>query len=747
MITEQQYQHVLSTGQLPSGTVVSNSPVAEEKQTIWTELTEKQIITPEELAYMLFIGTLPDMTPEETKAFEELAPVYEPDRGKRLTYEVRQKHSMVELIRFAKKEKAEFEKEHQAAIERAEQEGLPITNRTQTSGSFELIRFDHDLPVYYGSCNLNAARTISTDKVQPGGISGVNDLTGTNVLIGLFDFGPVLKEHCELKTNNVRNIVTGTTNDHSTAIAGTLAAQGIDQQAQGMATDAAIEVRKNIDIPYEISIFIYSNYQNGKNPWLSNHSYDMKCGWTYLGDSLCWFGDTNVSQTEDLHFGLYTEYQSANIDLTCHYNVYHLPVYAAGNDRLEDHPVGDTTHDEYINGNWLQTTIDRPADGGTNGYDTLNPFAVAKNILTVGAIPVLTNGFIDGMVVTGAVYSSCGPTDDGRIKPDVVADGESIYTLSVEDTNAYQICEGTSFAAPAVAGSAALLQEVHQLMASNAAPLLASTLKGVIIHTADDSDGIPGPDYRTGWGVMNTERAASLIVINDVNKDSLPRIKECTILNGESIEFGIRKASGTLPLKVTICWTDPAGPVQPYALDPTNSVLVNDLDLRVISPDGTTNYPWVLDPQNPANPATTDDNTRDNVEQVCITNPVNGIYQVKITHKGTLSDYGYVRQYDGIGISRTNSAAQDVSIIISGNEVIPAPQFAITNIVASSNQCSFQWSGVAGALYAVKTCNNLLISNNWVSNDLVRGLSEHPEWNETTGNTNALRFYRLQRLR
>ena len=66
-------------------------------------------------------------------------------------------------------------------------------------------------------------------------------------------------------------------------------------------------------------------------------------------------------------------------------------------------------------------------------------------------------------------------------------------------------------------------------------------------------------------------------------------------------------AKGGKPLKIDVWWTDPAGNPQPTALDPTNRVLVNDVDLRVLR-SGVTNFPWRLNPAAPANAATTGDN-------------------------------------------------------------------------------------------------------------------------------------------
>lgn len=114
-------------------------------------------------------------------------------------------------------------------------------------------------------------------------------------------------------------------------------------------------------------------------------------------------------------------------------------------------------------------------------------------------------------------------------------------------------------------------------------------------------------------------------------------IRELSLSDGSSYSFDVY-SGGTSSLKVTIAWTDPPGTPASPQLNPTTPMLVNDLDLRVFN--GTTYFPWISDPTNPTNPATTGDNTLDNVEQVLIASPTPGIYTVTINHKGTLSGGG-----------------------------------------------------------------------------------------------------------
>src|SRR5690606_18408777 len=105
-------------------------------------------------------------------------------------------------------------------------------------------------------------------------------------------------------------------------------------------------------------------------------------------------------------------------------------------------------------------------------------------------------------------FSSFGPTDDGRIKPDIMGVGEDVYSLASDDRSSYGISSRTSMATPNVTGSLALLQQYYQELFGEY--MRAATLKGLVLHTALDL-GTPGPDYRTGWGLLDTEAAAEHI--------------------------------------------------------------------------------------------------------------------------------------------------------------------------------------------------------------------------------------------
>jgi len=166
-------------------------------------------------------------------------------------------------------------------------------------------------------------------------------------------------------------------------------------------------------------------------------------------------------------------------------------------------------------------------------------------------------------------------------------------------------------------------------------------------------------------------------------------------------------------------------------------MLVNDLDLRVLSPTGATNYPYVLNRASPTNAATKADNTVDNVEQVYLSNPTNGTYTVRVTHKGNLvNDQG-------------QTSYQDLSILLSGNIARPPTTPAITSIhaITASNTVALAWSSDVGRVYRVQYVDALASSNNWLyaSTELSATKTNTAFVHSASGVTN--RYYRIAQVR
>ncbi len=505
--------------------------------------------------------------------------------------------------------------------------GMPIKGVNPDGAYYEVVGMDGHLPLYYITNNIRSADTISTDEVWAGGSAGLS-LNGSGVKIGEWDGGHARATHQEFAGGRLTFGDSGSVVNHSTHVAGTIIAAGVNPSAKGMSFGGRL-------VSYDWNSDTAEMAAAAANGMLvSNHSYGSIAGWTMFEDWY-WYGDPNLSATEDFKFGVYNN-QARDWDQICFDHPYYLPVKSSGNDRGEGPALADQPTGFYNDGTgWVANDVVRDQDGGTTGYDSIPTAGVGKNIMTVGAVTAIDGGWVDAAGVTMSSFSTWGPTDDGRIKPDIVADGVGLISTTSASDSSYGSSSGTSMSAPSVTGSLALLQQ-HYRDTHAGEYMRSATLKGLTLHTADEAGAANGPDYKFGWGLMNTRRAVE-VISNDVGTPD--GITENQLLNGNTFTYGVN-ALGFEPLKVTISWTDPAGIPGTIANDSPTPKLRNDLDLRITGPGGTA-MPWILDPSNPDNPATTGDNFRDNVEQIVIPNPTPGAsYTITVTHKGTLVNGG-----------------------------------------------------------------------------------------------------------
>jgi subtilisin family serine protease len=521
-----------------------------------------------------------------------------------------------ELQRLAEKFKTEYEQKRAEAYQKAAQMNWPTTFTTDEGSFAELQILDESgMPKYYITHNAIAAQTISTDEVYTGGSAGLS-LSGSGITVHEWDGGGVLLTHQEFVGRVTQVDGPIISHYHSTHVAGTIMASGVVTSAKGMAFAATLRAFDWTNDTSEMAS------EAALGALISNHSYGYGRGWTYSPPNWYWYGDVSVSTTEDYLFGFYDS-DSQQHDQIAYNAPDYLIVKSAGNDRNDNHSGGHY----YWNNGWTYSTAYRDPDGQ---YDCIGTVGVAKNILTVGAVNDITGGYSQPSDVTMSSFSSWGPADDGRIKPDICANGVSLYSTDNDHNSDYTSLSGTSMSSPSVTGSLALLQEYY--ISQNGSNMLAATLKGLIINTADEAGSNNGPDYQFGWGLMNTESAANVINYNGTTD----YILETSLSNGGSFQINFN-SNGTTPLVATICWTDPVGTPTTPALNPTTKMLVNDLDMR-ITKTGSTYYPWKLDVANPSNAATNSgDNNTDNVEKIEISSPTSGEYTISVTHKGTLS--------------------------------------------------------------------------------------------------------------
>lgn len=486
-------------------------------------------------------------------------------------------------------------------------------------------------PIYTTTLNnINAAATIQTNQLWQGGSTGLN-LSGSSANVrgklAIWDDGRVRSTHVEM-VNRILQKGTGTTNgDHATHVAGTMIAAGVNPLVKGMAYGAQQLIAYS-----EFSSDVSGMLTEAPGLLVSNHSYATVAGWVYNSTDSRWefYGEPNA--TEDYKFGYYID--KAQLYDSISYNApNYLIVLAGGNNRNDNGPAVGQPYWRYNASGVMASAGNRPAGiSSNNGYDVTPASATAKNVLTVGAAGYLPTGYTKASDVVLTAFSSWGPTDDGRIKPDVVADGSNVTSTISTSDNAYATYSGTSMAAPSISGSAFLLQEYYSKL-HNGGFMRSATLKGLIIHTADEAGANPGPDYQYGWGLANMLKAAAVITSNNTGH----QIYENNLTNGSSFSLPI-VATGKGTVVATICWTDPKGTVDNVnRLNNRAKKLVNDLDIRIKR--GSTIYqPWVLDINNPANAATKGDNSTDNVERIEITDVVPGEQDtIIITHKGTLA--------------------------------------------------------------------------------------------------------------
>jgi subtilisin family serine protease len=492
---------------------------------------------------------------------------------------------------------------------------------------------ENGMPAYYTVDNLNAALTVRTYDVWPAGVgNGFYNLTGATTAPGelaIWDAGSVRATHVEFG-GRVTVVDAVASHPHSTHVAGTLVAGGVNVSARGMSYAAPLRSYEWTNDTAEMAAAAAAGLQ------VSNHSYGYIAGWLLNGATYYWYGDLAVSSSEDYGFGYY-DATTADYDNVAYNAPYYLICVAAGNERDDVGPVSGS-HQHWDNGlgSWVTATDAHPPDGQSGGFDTISYFSNAKNILCVGACNDIGAGYTQPSDVVLTSFTSWGPTDDGRIKPDIVANGVGLLSCNNTANNAYTTMSGTSMATPNAAGSINLVAQDYETVKGTSP--WSSTLKALVINGADEAGPADGPDYMNGWGLLNIHRMVD--IVHGAPGADLG-VLEAVLNPGGDTDTYYFEITSPQDARVTIAWTDPAGAVGPTAVDNSTPKLVNDLDLRVLHvPTSTTTLPWRLNLALPANNATRGDNTVDNVEQVDIDTAPAGLYWVTVGHKGALQPAG-----------------------------------------------------------------------------------------------------------
>lgn len=322
------------------------------------------------------------------------------------------------------------------------------------------------------------------------------------------------------------------------------------------------------------------------------------------------------------------------------------------------------------------------------GGQTIGSPAVGKNVIATGAthnnryeFPI----YGDGQEVM-ADFSSRGPCEDGRIKPDITAPGTwiaSLRSIYADDNNAwgpisdlYLYQGGTSQAGPHASGACAIFIQWYRQMNRGATPSPAM-VKAALINSADDMATAEIPDNGGLGGLLGggDDGGGDTLVVGDTgpvpnNDEGWGRINLENLIDSERRYLLQDQASGLTtgalferkvvvgpdePLKVTLVYTDV--PALPAAIP----ALVNDLDLELVNPDGII-YRGNAFSDGESIPGTPDGDHINNVEAVHIGNPAAGEWTVRVRGVNVVQDVH----------KRTSGAPeQDYVLVISGQLPLP----------------------------------------------------------------------------
>lgn len=476
------------------------------------------------------------------------------------------------------------------AIRLANKNGWPISYKDDNGTYYHLKQILNGKPLYIQSDNADAAISTRADYLHNGGGLGL-DLEGQGMTAYIWEVGGIGRvthqEYDGIGGDDRLSIADGSTtlSDHAGHVAGTIIASGKNAQAKGMAPQAsAIQYDQSNDLS-EATIAA----ANGM--LLSNHSYGVPA--------------TSLTAEDSWVLGAYIQ-DSKNWDDLMYNAPYYLYVGSAGNSGNDDASNSDPLE-------------------GNSAYDKLSFDKTSKNSLVIANGQDATIN-IDGTLnsVSRNTGSSEGPTDDLRIKPDLMGNGTGLFSSTTRHDFDYSTFSGTSMSSPNVCGSLLLLQQHHNNLTGSF--MKAATLKGLALHTADDTEGV-GPDANTGWGHLNTKVAAE--TINDNGLASW--ISEEVLNDGGTFTMDV-VSDGSSPLLASISWTDQGGPINNTGtFNDATPVLVNDLDIRITQTTSTF-MPWKL---TGVDTNTQGDNIVDPYERVDVSG-ASGTYTITVTHKGTI---------------------------------------------------------------------------------------------------------------
>lgn len=512
--------------------------------------------------------------------------------------------------------------------------------------------------------NYRASRVVRINQLNPGTNHNENiiqGLDGTGEIIGIADTG-IVDDHPDFWDPTFNDKVIQTfpafnwrdDDGHGSHVAGTIAGTGAlspNNRRKGMAPKAKLVIQRTSDWDYGVynpnqPLWSYALFEEAynagarthNNSWGYNYQHSHLLG-SYLGTS---------RYIDDFAWD--------HPDCTV--------VKSAGNDRAKG--MG-----HYISGDI--------SGYFPNGSHTIKDGSTAKNIISVGATENETGSPSYVPAYWGraecesdrlAYYSSVGPTHDGRIKPDVVAPGDGLWSVNSSygyGDSAYVENSGTSMAGPVVTGSCSLIRQYFRTREFIPEHNISSALvKATLINGSGqgfrDSDAdlnfvfpyidvtmpnspLPlSPNYFTGFGRINLKdslypNGKNVLYINaydSINKDK-------GLWNGGRHDTYYFKVNNpNTPIKATLVWTDYADEFVPPNAGPSDSAkdLINDLNLEIFNYQNQNYYRGnqYVEAYSEVNPDQYDH--INNVEQINILQDDAGYYRLSVnTLENIRSDF------------------------------------------------------------------------------------------------------------
>jgi hypothetical protein len=470
-------------------------------------------------------------------------------------------------------------------------------------------------------------------------VSHLADWDGSGIVGEVKDDG-IDQTHIDFG-NLIGTYGTPAVDSHGTCTFGIVFSDGYNGATTGnSSSDIAIGMMRHGD-------GVFANWQSS----IGNSLFDLSTNWGGRFQTNSWGTDDN---------GSYSQYSMNNDKHSNTYNI--LVLQSGGNDGLEPGSIGS--------------------------------HSAAKNVICAGALRCGDNDdrSDDAWRMGGAGNTPCqGPTDDGRVKPDLVANFDWIFCTDEMGSAGYSVGPytrdfgGTSGSCPIIAGAAGLTYQMYEANHFGENPEgdipLTSTVKGLLIANAHQYDFDDATRYQQGWGFVDVGRVSATGPYTFVQDGGV------NLETGENWSTTVTRYSSLEPLKITLCYADVEG------AEGADPCLVNDLDLKVTAPDATVYWGnnGLID--NLYSTAGGSGDRLNNVENVFIKTPMAGMYTIEvIAHNVALDRVSGTAEVDQhFSLIATMVAGDPITSIVTG----PGPRANNRPLVrtwdAANGLCRYEW--------------------------------------------------------